>query len=158
MPILYDFSLSNVFFFREKHKWYIIYNDYRMWIRKQAEHLCFNPSTIIVIYFIILYEYSMLKNNKGHRRMVFGFTTIHVSGAYHHWCCVFDSRSRRGVQYYMITFVSDLLQFGIALFYFYFNYKISFHFMAMARTSVAIRLITSNIKSFKCSVISYSIV
>jgi hypothetical protein len=28
--------------------------------------------------------------------------------AYHHWCCEFESRSWRGVQHYVIKFVSDL--------------------------------------------------
>ena len=30
--------------------------------------------------------------------------------AYHHWCCGFDSRPGRGVQHYVIKFVSDLRQ------------------------------------------------
>jgi hypothetical protein len=42
--------------------------------------------------------------------MVVGFTTIYAIGAYHHWCCGFDSHSRRGVQHYVIKFVSDLRQ------------------------------------------------
>jgi len=33
-------------------------------------------------------------------------------GAYHHWCCEFESRSGRGVQHYVIKFVSDLRQAG----------------------------------------------
>jgi hypothetical protein len=32
--------------------------------------------------------------------------------AYHHWCCEFGSRSGRGVQHYVIKFVSDLRQVG----------------------------------------------
>ena len=32
--------------------------------------------------------------------------------AYHHWCCEFESRSGRGVQHYVIKFVSDLRQVG----------------------------------------------
>ena len=44
--------------------------------------------------------------------MVVGFTTTHTIGAYHHWCCGFDSRSGRGVQHYVINFVSDLRQVG----------------------------------------------
>jgi hypothetical protein len=43
--------------------------------------------------------------------MVVGFTTIFAIGAYRHWCCGFDSRSGRGVQHYVIKFVSDLRQF-----------------------------------------------
>jgi len=44
--------------------------------------------------------------------MVVGFTTISAIGAYHHWCCGFDSRSGWGVQHYVIKFVSDLQQVG----------------------------------------------
>jgi hypothetical protein len=32
--------------------------------------------------------------------------------AYHHWCCGFDYHSERGVQHYVIKFVSDLRQVG----------------------------------------------
>jgi len=31
-------------------------------------------------------------------------------GAYHHWCCEFEFCSGRGVQHYVIKFVSDLWQ------------------------------------------------
>ena len=37
--VLQWFDLNNIYS-REKNKWYLIYNDYRMWIRKQAESLC----------------------------------------------------------------------------------------------------------------------
>jgi hypothetical protein len=37
-----------------------------------------------------------------------GFTTTYAISAYHHWCCEFESRSGRGVQHYVIKFVSDL--------------------------------------------------
>jgi hypothetical protein len=40
--------------------------------------------------------------------MVVGFTTTYAISAYHHWCCDFESRSRRGVQHYVIKFVSAL--------------------------------------------------
>jgi hypothetical protein len=46
----------------------------------------------------------------GCDRMVVGFTTTYVISAYHHWCCEFESRSGRGVQHYVIKFVSDLRQ------------------------------------------------
>jgi len=45
-------------------------------------------------------------------RMVVRFTTTSAISAYHHWCCGFDSRSGRGVQHYVIKFVSDLRQVG----------------------------------------------
>jgi len=43
---------------------------------------------------------------RGRHRMVVGFTTYATSG-YLHWCYGFDSRSGRGVQHYVIKFVSD---------------------------------------------------
>jgi hypothetical protein len=44
--------------------------------------------------------------------MVVGFTTTYAINAYHHGCCEFESRSGRGVQHYVIKFVSDLRQVG----------------------------------------------
>jgi hypothetical protein len=46
----------------------------------------------------------------GRDRIVVEFTTTYAIGAYHHWCCEFDSRSGRDVQHYVIEFVSDLRQ------------------------------------------------
>jgi hypothetical protein len=48
----------------------------------------------------------------GHDRMIVGFTTTYAIGAYHHWCCEFESRSGRAKQHYVIKFVSDLRQVG----------------------------------------------
>jgi hypothetical protein len=39
-------------------------------------------------------------------------TTTYAISAYHHWRCEFESRSGRGVQHYVIKFVSDLRQVG----------------------------------------------
>jgi hypothetical protein len=39
-----------------------------------------------------------------------GFTTTYAISAYNHWCCEFESRSGRGIQHYVIKFVSDLWQ------------------------------------------------
>jgi hypothetical protein len=49
---------------------------------------------------------------RGHDRMIVGFTTAYAISAYHHWCCEFESRSGRGVEHYVIKFVSDLRQVG----------------------------------------------
>ena len=49
-------------------------------------------------------------SRRGRDRMVVGFTTTYSISAYHHWCCGFESRSGRGVQHYLIKFVSDLRQ------------------------------------------------
>ena len=42
--------------------------------------------------------------------MVVEFTTTYAISAYHHCCCEFESQSGRGVQHYVIKFVSDLGQ------------------------------------------------
>jgi hypothetical protein len=52
------------------------------------------------------------RGRRGRDRMVVGFTTIYAISAYHHWCCEFESRPGRGVQHYVIKFVSDLRQVG----------------------------------------------
>ena len=51
-----------------------------------------------------------LRGRRGRDRMVVGFTTTYVISAYHHWCYVFESRPGRGVQHYVMKFVSDLRQ------------------------------------------------
>jgi hypothetical protein len=48
----------------------------------------------------------------GCDRMVVGFATTYANNAYHHLCCEFEIRSGRGVQHYVIQFVSDLRQVG----------------------------------------------
>jgi hypothetical protein len=48
----------------------------------------------------------------GRDRMVVGFTTTDAISGYHHWWCEFEFRSGRGVQHYVIKFVSDLRQVG----------------------------------------------
>jgi hypothetical protein len=47
--------------------------------------------------------------------MVVGFTTTYAISAYHHGCRDFESQSGRGVQHYVIKFVSDLRQVGCFL-------------------------------------------
>jgi len=57
-------------------------------------------------------EFTILltKYRSGRDHVVVGFTTTYAISAYHHWCCEFESRSGRGVQHYVIKFVSDLRQ------------------------------------------------
>jgi hypothetical protein len=55
-------------------------------------------------------EGQLYRGHGGHDRMVVGFTINYASSAYHHWCCEFESRSGRGVQHYVIKFISDLRQ------------------------------------------------
>ena len=52
------------------------------------------------------------EGRRGRDRMVVGFTTTYAIGAYHHWCCKFESRSRRGVQHYEMKFFSDWRHVG----------------------------------------------
>jgi hypothetical protein len=47
---------------------------------------------------------------RGGYRMVVVFITTSAISAYHHSCCEFESRSDRGVQHYVIKFVSDFQQ------------------------------------------------
>ena len=56
-----------------------------------------------------------LKRERDRRerdRTVVGFTTTYAVSAYRHCCCEFESRSGRGVQHYVIKFVSDLRKVG----------------------------------------------
>ena len=52
----------------------------------------------------------VIPSEGGRDRMVVRFTTAYVISAHHHCCYVFESRSGRGVQHYVIKFVSDLRQ------------------------------------------------
>jgi hypothetical protein len=62
----------------------------------------------VVITRISMLTMSVIYNNKGRRdRMVAGYTTTYAISAYHNWCWVLDSNPGRGVQLYVIKFVSD---------------------------------------------------
>jgi len=47
-----------------------------------------------------------------HYIKVVGFSSTYAISVYHHLCCECESRSGRGVQHYVIKFVSDLWQVG----------------------------------------------
>jgi hypothetical protein len=49
-------------------------------------------------------------DHHGRDRMIVGFTCTYAISAYHHWCCDVESQSGRGVQHYVIKFVSNLWQ------------------------------------------------
>jgi hypothetical protein len=70
----------------------------------------------------------------GGDRMVVGFTTTSAISAYHNWC-EFESRSGRGVQHYVIKFVSDLQQVG--------GFLMRFRFMVFNTTFNNISAISS---------------
>ena len=75
-----------------------------------------NCSDIVFGFHFIPFSFN--KNSKYFRgrhdrdRMVVGIKTTYAISAYHHLCCEFESRSKRGVQHYVIKFVSDLRQVG----------------------------------------------
>jgi hypothetical protein len=48
--------------------------------------------------------------------VVVGFTTTYAISAYHYWCCEFESRSGRGVQHYVIKFVTKCWLTGKSVF------------------------------------------
>ena len=75
-----------------------------LWIQTQwsYQHLIEKYSVIFV----------QMRGRRGRDRMVVGVTTTYAVSAYHRWCCVFESRSGRSVQHYVIKFVSDLWQVG----------------------------------------------
>jgi hypothetical protein len=54
-----------------------------------------------------VYSAQIERGRRGRVHMVVGFTTTYAISAYHHEWCEFESRSRQGVQYYVIKFVSD---------------------------------------------------
>jgi hypothetical protein len=65
------------------------------------------------LFTILQYRHNYKMGRHGCDRMVVGFTTTYMYriSAYHHWY-EFESRSGRGVQHYVIKFVSDLPQVG----------------------------------------------
>jgi hypothetical protein len=57
---------------------------------------------VSTIFYYIWVLFRQCGGRLGHDRMVVGFTTTYAIGAYHHWCCGFDTHSGRGVQHYVI--------------------------------------------------------
>jgi hypothetical protein len=51
-----------------------------------------------------------MMGRRGRDCMVVGLKTTYAINAYHHWYYEFESGSGRGVQHYVIKFVSDLRQ------------------------------------------------
>ena len=100
--------LSKGFSDFQKLKWYGILVDvsfwYCLWITSvfQRKKSCDIPDKWMTIIIITCWD------RRGRDRMVVGYTTTYAISAYHHWCCEFESRSGRGVQHYVIKFVSDL--------------------------------------------------
>jgi hypothetical protein len=51
-------------------------------------------------------ESTILSKCRGRNGMVVGFITTYAISTYYHWCCEFESWSGRGVQHYVIKFVT----------------------------------------------------
>ena len=78
---------------------------------------CFNTGQIVNYHClnVICINLAKIKSAGGRRgrdRMVGGFITTYGISAYHHCCCELEYRPGRGVQHYVIKFVSDLRQVG----------------------------------------------
>jgi len=71
-------------------------------------------------------QYQTDRGRRAHDHMVIGFTTTYAITAYYHWCCEFKSRLGRGVQHYVIKFVSDLRKVGGFLWVLRFPPKVEF--------------------------------
>jgi hypothetical protein len=54
-------------------------------------------------FLLMITLHACVRGRHGRDCMVVGFTTTYAIDVYHHWCCGFDSRSRRGVQHYVIV-------------------------------------------------------
>jgi hypothetical protein len=81
--------------------------------------------------------------------MVIVFTTTDAISTYHYWCCEFESRSGRGVQHYVIKFVTDLRKIGVFLQVFRFpNKKTGHHDITEIVLKVALNTITQRNKQY----------
>ena len=69
----------------------------------------FNKISLFLYYFISFFLFNLFLSIFIQS---YGFTTTYAISAYHHWLCELESRSGRGVQHYVIKFVSDLRQVG----------------------------------------------
>jgi len=74
-------------------------------IYKHLKIIVYNNLTDISFLFCVFFVFPQLD------RILVGFITTYAISAYHHWCCEFESRSRRSV-HYVIKLVSDMRQVG----------------------------------------------
>ena len=96
---------------------FLIYSRFgldRLLVYSRFELNRFHCKWRLIVVFIqnILPTYWLFWGRHCRGRMVVGFTTTYAISAYHHWSCEFESRSGRGVQYFVIKFISDLRQIG----------------------------------------------
>jgi hypothetical protein len=80
----------------------------RTWNGYYRDHMQYH----VIFWLRITFPFTTNKDRgcRGRDRIVFGFSTTYTVSVYHHWCCEFESRSERGIQHYVIKFISDLLQ------------------------------------------------
>ena len=106
---------SLFFFFLKLYTKFDIFNE----VKSIISILDLKSSFILICYRLsLVFEFCISKvkelyyagGRRHHDHMIVGFTTTYAISAYHHWYCKFKSRSGRGVQHYVINFVSDLRQ------------------------------------------------
>jgi hypothetical protein len=72
-------------------------------------NMLFRPVQTVAKGVCLIINYSILLGRDG---MIVGFTTTYAISAFRNLSCEFESPSGRGVQHYVIKFVSDLRQVG----------------------------------------------
>jgi hypothetical protein len=93
------------------------FNYYMIMARKQVLKMAvirwFDLLCLTLLSKILLQQYHGLDDHLGTLwPWSYGFITTYAISAYHHWCCECECRPGRGVQHYVIKFVSDLRQIG----------------------------------------------
>jgi hypothetical protein len=62
--------------------------------------------TLLVSFYLV--PHFLSRGRRGRDRIVVGFTATYAISTYYHCCCEIESRSGRGVEHFLITFVRDL--------------------------------------------------
>lgn len=97
---------------------YLIYNGCLLQLSYPSLVVCLQIQSDLIHRIIInvskyhvgqFFMFITSRGRHGRDRMAVGFLTTCAINAYHHCCCEFESRSWRGVQQYVIQFVSGFL-------------------------------------------------
>jgi hypothetical protein len=105
-------------YFEERKKELWKKNPYIKWFQvddiDNDETSCIIANLIyeVSMFVMELYTFLFYPDHSNNILSLVGLTITYAISAYHHWCCGFESQSGRGVQYYVIKFVSDLRQVG----------------------------------------------
>jgi hypothetical protein len=75
----------------------------------EVSNHCLSVNTHKILVYIFR-ELIYFRGRCGRDRIVVGFITTYAISAYYHWCYEFESRSRRGVQHYVIKFANYMRQ------------------------------------------------